>query len=529
MAMQRGLILQQKHAYKFFEASNPKTLELRNHNLRCVSPNQDFWIVECGHGRNNKGDLVYKVLGRVTFVENVALTPAAVDALRSQHLCSHDDFQALRAKWKKPNIVGWRVTAAHVLQPSRWLKPGSQEGWLHFRLLDLHLDFELAVVARSEAAILTQLHSILPERAQPNIATMLSARPGSTSTVVAAADVVAHAPEHPHHQPHQPETSASAPTAATPSSRGQSQPCPSRPNVIDITEPTGAYSPVENSPRPRRSSVIDITEPRGAYSPVPEATAEDIADMIDSIDEALSVEPRCQRESSSVRPTGPAEGKAPSNACSAESQVPKPFLSHDTDAVPDHGELDSDTEMYFLSELEAQLNDPPPTSAASQSNVPTPTPTLDPDTEMYFLSELEAQLDDPPPKPATSTTGVAKTASHSAAPTATSAASQSNVPEVPATSDMLEQHERSSASPLKPTAADVAKPSHSAAPTATSAAWQSNVRKVPVTSQELEQPEQPGRSEQSSTSTASTHKIPSVWAAIRDARYAIHRRSGPLV
>ena len=107
---QRGLILQKKHAFKFFDASETKTLELRNHNLRCVAPREHFWIVECGHGRNTKGNLAYRVLGRVTFVENVALTAASVASMYSHHLCSQADFKELQSKWKKPdNIIGWRV------------------------------------------------------------------------------------------------------------------------------------------------------------------------------------------------------------------------------------------------------------------------------------------------------------------------------------------------------------------------------------------------------------------------------------
>ena len=131
--MLRGLIVRQEHAGKFFDVDgigNKKTMELRNHNLRCVKPDEKFYIVECGHGRNLTGDLVMRVRGSVTFVANVQLSPGAVPGLRDQHLCSDEEFQQIQKKWKKKdNVVGWKVKNAELLPGGgKWMKPHSQAG-----------------------------------------------------------------------------------------------------------------------------------------------------------------------------------------------------------------------------------------------------------------------------------------------------------------------------------------------------------------------------------------------------------------
>ena len=127
----RGIIERALAAHKFFKPNDDgkvKTMELRNHNLRCVPPGGRFYVVECGHGRNSKGELVMRVLGSVQFVENVHLDPSTVKAMYAIHQCSHEDFEKLRKNWKKPDvIVGWRVEKAFSLGQGRWFKPSSQD------------------------------------------------------------------------------------------------------------------------------------------------------------------------------------------------------------------------------------------------------------------------------------------------------------------------------------------------------------------------------------------------------------------
>ena len=85
-------------------------------------------MVECGHGRNSKGNLVMRVLGSVEFVENVHLDVSAVQAMYASHLCSPEDFDKLRKQWKKPDvIIGWRVEKASALAEGGWFKPTSQD------------------------------------------------------------------------------------------------------------------------------------------------------------------------------------------------------------------------------------------------------------------------------------------------------------------------------------------------------------------------------------------------------------------
>ena len=131
----RGLILRQEHAGKFFKTEVPgrvKTLELRNHNLRCVNPGNQFYIVECGHGRNCSKQLVMKVLGAVTFTENVPLAPEVVPNLYDQHFCNAEDFENIKQKWKKKGtVIGWRVTNAQRFDPPMWFCPSSQDSQSH--------------------------------------------------------------------------------------------------------------------------------------------------------------------------------------------------------------------------------------------------------------------------------------------------------------------------------------------------------------------------------------------------------------
>ena len=383
---QRGLILQKKHAFKFFDASETKTLELRNHNLRCVAPREHFWIVECGHGRNTKGNLAYRVLGRVTFVENVALTAASVASMYSHHLCSQADFKELQSKWKKPdNIIGWRVTDAHVFRPSRWLRPSSNEGWLHFRLEDLYIDFEMSDCDRGEAAILSQLQPILPERTQPMITALLQncARPLPSNEVAEVSDVAAIA--------------GVTATAQEEDSR------------------TSASASRDLSPAPHRMRVIDITEERGAYSPVPEATAENIAGMLDEIDDALKVKPRSATDTHETETRDPAAGATGASKASCS--------------------------LGATAAAEAPADNGSDATKPADASVTTGPEELDPETEKFFLSELEAQLGDAPPSPAV--TG-AENASSRGAPTTTSAAFQSDAPSTSSPTDNLARHSRPS-------------------------------------------------------------------------------------
>ena len=67
---QRGLIIRHEHACKFFQPDKQgrlKTMELRQHNLRCVPQGGCFWVAARGQGKNDQGVIVFKLLGCVQF------------------------------------------------------------------------------------------------------------------------------------------------------------------------------------------------------------------------------------------------------------------------------------------------------------------------------------------------------------------------------------------------------------------------------------------------------------------------------
>lgn len=409
-ARQRGLILQKKHAYKFFEASAPKTLELRNHNLRCVAPHEHFWIVECGHGRNGKGSLVYRVLGRVTFVENVALTAASVANMYSHHLCNDQDFKELQSKWKKPdNIIGWRVADAHEFRPSRWLRPSSNEGWLHFRLEDLYTDFEMSDCDRGDATILSQLHPILQERSQPAMSTFFqncARRPVPSVEVAEVAGVAAIAGAIATDQEEEPQQPPS--TTALGSSWASSA-VPHGIRVIDVTD------------------IEEPVESRGAYSPVPEATAENIAEMLNEIDDALRVEPR--RATDAHETNTETEETVTRTVTTGTSTTSR---SLGTTRVAEARGEDGSGAM--------RPQDSPDKTAEATS------PTeLDPETELFYITELAAQLEDVPTSHAA--TGAENTSG--CAPTA-STTSQTKTPSASSTTVGSGRHSRPSTGPTGP-------------------------------------------------------------------------------
>ena len=129
--VQRGLIIRPEHACKFFQPDKQgrlKTMELRQHNLRCVPQGGCFWVVACGQGKNDQGVIVFKLLGCVQFEENVSLNDAGVRGTFSSHLCPEDEFEKIRGKWKKKDaVVGWRVSNAQTFDSPKYIKPGSQD------------------------------------------------------------------------------------------------------------------------------------------------------------------------------------------------------------------------------------------------------------------------------------------------------------------------------------------------------------------------------------------------------------------
>ena len=126
----RALVLRPEFASKFFLkgiAGKAKTLELRSHNLQCVKPGERFFIAACKQGKNQHGVNVLKILGSVEFVRNESILHEDVPKRYHEHLCPHDAYQKLSAKWQKDHCIGWAVRDARMFVQPKWLHTVHQE------------------------------------------------------------------------------------------------------------------------------------------------------------------------------------------------------------------------------------------------------------------------------------------------------------------------------------------------------------------------------------------------------------------
>ena len=129
----RGLILRPEHAQKIFQPDSQgrtKTLELRSHACRCVSPGEQFFIVACGQGKNASGVSVVQILGTVIFRGNETIKHDKVVEKFDQHLCPPSSYADLRQRWAqaKDHCVGWKLSDAKLLTPApKWYKHSHQD------------------------------------------------------------------------------------------------------------------------------------------------------------------------------------------------------------------------------------------------------------------------------------------------------------------------------------------------------------------------------------------------------------------
>lgn len=124
--MGRGLIVNTKHAHRFF--SSGKVWELKTTKCRTVPKNAAFWVVESGIGQNSEGLAVFRILGSL-FLRDVQ--PVTFDQLMDQstydkHCCCPEELRQLKTQWKNKNLYAWAVEVSEVLRQPVYIR-GNQD------------------------------------------------------------------------------------------------------------------------------------------------------------------------------------------------------------------------------------------------------------------------------------------------------------------------------------------------------------------------------------------------------------------